>query len=101
MRKYWKIRSAFVALVVGVLWAFVGIERIVGDHEIGVTWEAFLKHHPSYQVIFENPGSKGLELMHFEKLSPAEQASFVEFCRIRFGTSDRRACQTILISRIY
>lgn len=85
--------------LVGALWAFVGVERLVGDHEVGVSWVLFLKHRPSLQVRFTNPAQKGLEIAPFESLSPAEQAAFVEFCGIRFGVRDTLRCYAFISDR--
>ena len=86
-------RGATAIAVAGVVWAFVGVERVPGDHEVGVSWEAFFKHRPTMQLIFENPGRKSLEVAPFETLAPAEQAALIAFCRIRFGTADPRKCK--------
>jgi hypothetical protein len=56
------VKVALCVVAIGALWAFVGVERIVGDHEVGVSWEPFSKHRMSLQVRFENPAQKGLEL---------------------------------------
>ena len=92
-------RGAIAIAVVAVAWAFVGVERVPGDHEVGVSWEAFLKHRLSARLVFENPARRGLEVVPFEALSSAEQASLIAFCRIRFGTVDPDQCQAIDIAR--
>lgn len=86
------LRSGVVILLVVVLWVFVGVERIVGDHEMGVSWEPFLKHKPSLQMRFINPAQKGLEIVPLEALSPSEQGAFREFCAVRFGVADMSQC---------
>jgi hypothetical protein len=93
------IKTGVAVMVAGILWAFVGVERIVGDHEIGVSWEPFIKQRPSLQLRFENPAQKGLEIDPFEALSPAEQAAFNEFCAIRFGATDAAQCRALIGQR--
>jgi hypothetical protein len=85
------------SIVIGVvaaaaLWAFVGVERIVSDHEIGVAWEPFIKHRPSLQVWFENPAQKGLELTPVVAMPASEHAAFIGFCELRFGEVDAVRC---------
>lgn len=88
------------AVVVAAMWAFVGFERIVGDHEVGASWEPFIKHRPSLQMRFENPAQKGLEIVEFENLSPDDQAAFTNFCAFRFGTTDAARCSAALVGRM-
>lgn len=95
-------KSLFVVIAaafIGVLWAFVGLERIVGDHEIGVSWEPFIKHQPSLQMRFTNPIQYGLDTEPFETLSPDEERQFLEFCSIRFGITDGRQCYAEIVGR--
>jgi len=43
-----KLFGAFFAACSSFLfWGFVGIERIVADHEMGIIWEPFIKHRAS------------------------------------------------------
>lgn len=93
------IKFGIACIAVGLLWAFVGVERVVGDHEMGVSWEPFVKHQPSLQIRFTNPAQKGLELASFDSLSPREQTAFVEFCVIRFGEPDPAKCSTAISNR--
>lgn len=86
-------------ITIGILWAFVGVERIVGDHEMGLSWEPFIKHRPSLQLRFQNPAQKGLEIEPFETLSAVEQAAFKEYCVSRFGTSDIMQCRSLIAQR--
>lgn len=86
-------------VLIGGLWAFIGVERIVGDHEIGVSWEPFIKHRPSLQVRFDNPVQNGLELTPVGELSASERAAFVEFCNIRFGETDVARCYALITDR--
>lgn len=92
-------KSCIGAVLVGVCWLFVGVERIVGDHEVGVSWEPFLKHRPSLTVRFTKLAQKDLEIVPFEALSPKEQADLMEFCRIRFGFSDYKRCYISISNR--
>lgn len=93
------IKCGIAAMTVGLLWAFVGVERVTGDHEMGVSWEPFMKHQPSLQVRFQNPAQIGLDVSSFDTLSPKEQTAFVEFCVIRFGEHDPAKCKAALAER--
>lgn len=91
------LKLGVAAIVFSAIWAFVGVERIVSDHEKGITWELFIKHRPSLQVRFENPARKGLEIEPIENLSPAEQDAFIEFCTVRFGVMDTMQCRALIL----
>lgn len=95
-----QLKAAVAVLVICTLWAFVGVERIAGDHEVGVSWETFIKHRPSTQLKFQNPAQKGLELIPFEALSLADQTAFIEFCAIRFGTTNTTQCRATILERM-
>lgn len=95
-----RIVPVLIALpILAALWLFVGVERVVGDHEIGVTWEPFIKHHSDPRVFFENPAQHGLDIVPYEELSPAEQQRFVDYCNLRFGVSDPNQCHEALRAR--
>ncbi|MBB6186430.1 hypothetical protein [Rhodanobacter sp. MP7CTX1] len=83
-----------VTLSAVVFWAFVGAERVVGDHEEGVSWPLFVKHEPTFQFHFHNPAQRVLDIDPFDELSPTEQANFHEFCKIRYGKVSIRQCYT-------
>lgn len=93
------IKCCLRVMVASPLWAFVGIEHVVGYHELGSSWEPFMKHRPSLQVRFKNPAQKGLDLAAFDSLSPTEQIAFVEFCTILFGMHDPAKCDMVLRER--
>jgi hypothetical protein len=93
------MKTAIAVVIAVIAWTFLGVERIVGDHEIGVTWEPFVKHRPSLQIRFQDPGQKGLDIVPFNALSPADQAAFVEFCTIRFGSADVAQCRALITAR--
>jgi hypothetical protein len=94
------LKTTSIAVVIAVIaWSFVGVERIVGDHEIGVTWEPFIKHRPSLQIRFQDPGQKGLDIVPFEALPPADRAAFIEFCAIRFGSANVTQCRALIAAR--
>jgi hypothetical protein len=95
-----QLKATVAVVIVCTLWVFVGVERIVGDHEVGISWEAFIKHRPSVQLKFQNPAQKGLELIPFEALSLADQTAFIEFCAIRFGTTNTAQCRAIILERV-
>lgn len=92
-------RSAIGMAITACLWAFVGVERIVGDHEVGVYWEPFIKHRPSSKIHFENPAQKGLDLTPIEELSDSERPAFAEFCELRFGEVDAKRCYARIADR--
>lgn len=92
-------KSVIGVIATGTLWAFVGVERIVGDHEIGVSWEPFIKHRPSLQVLFENPSQNGLDLTPLGELSASERAAFIEYCDLRFGEVDAARCYASIADR--
>jgi hypothetical protein len=97
------IRQPYLGLVAvgmgALLWAFVGFERLVGDHEVGVTWEPFLKHRGTLQVRFTNPSQQGLEIIPFEDLSNEEKTNFIQFCEIRYGLTDPKQCYARIAAR--
>lgn len=90
---------ALGVVATATLWAFFGVERIVSDHEIGVSWEPFIKHRPSLQVLFENPAQKGLKLTPVVAMSASERAAFIEFCELRFGEVDAVRCYARVADR--
>lgn len=94
-------RSVIAILVVGLAWCFLGVERVVGDHEVGVAWEPFVKHRPSLRMRFQNPAQHGLDIVPFDGLQRDDQHALIEFCAIRFGLTDVAKCYAILDARIY
>lgn len=99
MKRSWIGRGAVVIALIGVTWANAGVERIAGDHELGPSWQGFVKHTPSARLIFENPAQRGLELAPLETMAPAERAAFADYCAIRFGVADTTECQALLRKR--
>lgn len=100
MKRAWLGRGAVLIVVLGVSWANVGVERIAGDHEVGDSWQSFVKHRPSPRLVFENPAARGLELTPVESMPPAERAAFLDYCDIRFGAADAAQCQALLRKRV-
>ena len=96
----WIGRMALAIAVIGVSWANTGVERIAGDHEVGTSWQGFVKHSPSPRMLFENPAQRGSEPVPLDALSPAERAAFLDYCDIRWGASDAMQCQTALRARV-
>ncbi|MDR2155183.1 MAG: hypothetical protein LBE78_09195 [Burkholderiaceae bacterium] len=99
MKKALAIAAGTSVIISAVLYFTIGVERIVGDHEIGVSWEPFIKHRLSMQIRFTNPAQKGLELIPFEELSSSEQDAFMNFCDIRFGVNDTARCYDLISKR--
>ena len=83
-----------------MVWAFVGVERLVGDHEIGVSWEPFIKHKVTWRFHFENPAQKGLDIVPLASLAAAERQELVRFCTVRFGLSSIQQCHERLSARL-
>ena len=83
---------AFVATMVAGVWGFVGVERLVGDHEVGNTWAPFIKHAPNFQLRFANPAQKGLDFVPFGELSSLEKQELIQFCAVRFGLASAQPC---------
>lgn len=91
---------AALAGLLAATWAVVGVERLVGDHEIGVSWEPFIKHTPTWRIRFENPAQKGLDLVPLASLAIQEQQQLAEFCEIRFGQANAQQCYERLSARL-
>ncbi|MCL2590252.1 MAG: hypothetical protein FWD67_05050 [Betaproteobacteria bacterium] len=98
MKKY-LIKFVTALLLFVLLWAFVGFEYVVGDHEVGSKWTFFIKNHPSFQLKFRNPALKGLDYVPFENLSSLERKSFSDYCAIRFGEADIFGCYKAVSNR--
>lgn len=92
-----KSRLAVVAAF--FVWPFIGIERIVGDHEMGIFWEPFFKHRPSLQFRFSNPAQKGLDIIPVDELSISERVEFKQYCEQRFGVAEPSDCYARLADR--
>jgi hypothetical protein len=93
-------KMAAVILTGLILCFWVGIERIVNDHEVGVVWVPFVKKHPTLQLYFSNPTQKSLEIIDVERLSNSEKEKFVDFCKVRFGEKSISKCYKLLNHRI-
>jgi hypothetical protein len=72
---------------------------MVGDHEVGVVWEPFIKHRASLQIRFSDPSRHGLETVAFGDLNREEQIEFIEFCDIRYGVRDPKKCHALIAAR--
>jgi hypothetical protein len=96
-----RIKTLSLSMVtVALLWLFVGVERIVDDHEVGTSWQVFVKHRLSTRLIFENPAQQGVELIQYEALTRTDRASFIEYCDVRFGTRNAEQCRMALLGRV-
>jgi hypothetical protein len=94
-------RVFLLAALATLLWLLVGVERRVGDHEQGVSWEPFVKRRLTLQWRFENPAWRGLEVVPLTAMSPPQRAAFGEFCQVRFGSGDPARCHGIVSARHY
>jgi len=96
-------KTLFVAvpLILVLGWLFVGLDQYVGDHEVGVQWDPFIKHRPSTTVLFQNPAQVGLDMVPFENLGENKKKSVIQYCRVRYGTDDIKRCyDSFLASRV-
>ncbi|GGY82464.1 hypothetical protein ACFFTM_06675 [Pseudoduganella plicata] len=88
-----------VVLLATLLSLLVGVERRVGDHEQGVSWEPFVKRRLTLQWRFENPAWRGLEIVPLAAMTAPQRAAFAEFCQVRFGSADPVQCHAIVSAR--
>ncbi|MBH9578859.1 hypothetical protein [Inhella proteolytica] len=90
----WGCGSLFVAL----LGLILGIEETPREH--GTEYELFVKQMPTLQVIYRNPAVCGeCDVEPFASLTPPVKSEFAEFCRVRYGISEVRACYGIYLER--
>lgn len=95
------ISLGLLAVAVAVFFRmFVGSEYVENDHEIGSSWEPFLKHRPTFRYEFRNPAEQNLELVPFDTLSPDEQEQLRDYCEIRFGLKDIPQCYARMNARM-
>lgn len=101
--RYWMTRrGVFVAVALALATLLsVGVERSVGDHEQGISWEPFVKRRLTLQWRFENPAWRGLEVVPLAAMSAPQRAAFAEFCEVRFGSADAAQCHAIVSARHY
>lgn len=79
----------------------MGFDRCVGDHEVGTSWQPFIKSKPSFKVRFHNPAQYILDFDPFDKLDSKRKQEFLEYCAIRYGMEDPYNCEkTVEIGRI-
>lgn len=93
--------AILVACLATCLSFLVAVERSVGDHEQGVSWEPFVKRRPTLQWRFENPAWRGLEIVPLAARSTSQRAAFAEFCQVRLGSADPVRCHAIVSARHY
>jgi len=94
-------RGGILVVVLVLLSLQVGVERRVGDHEQGISWEPFVKRRLALQWRFENPAWRGLEIVPLAAMTAPQRAAFAEFCRIRFGSTDPVQCHAMVSARHY
>lgn len=87
-----------VAVVSLTALPFVGFDRYVGDHEVGASWDPFIKSKPMLKMLFKNPEQYTLDFDPYESLDKDKQREFVEYCDIRWGTRDPHSCEKIVQS---
>lgn len=73
-------------------WLYIGVDEHSGDHEVGNTYELFIKSEPGFQVVYSDPAEDHLEIRPYEALSPERQKALDFYCKVRFGTVDRGQC---------
>ena len=93
------LKSAACLAIAGLAWGFIGVERIVGDHEVGNDWTLFVKRRPSLRIRFDNPAQAGLDIVAPQDLSAARRAAFIDFCAVRFGITDVARCHALVVAR--
>lgn len=95
---YKRLSTALGATLTLVAWLFVGIEEQPRDD--GTAYEFFAKQVPRWGVIYRNPAVCGeCDVEPFSTLSASQQAAFADFCEVRFGLDDARACYAIFLER--
>ena len=76
----------------------MGIEET--PREDGTDYELFIKQVPTLRAVYRNPTVCGeCDVGPFANLTPAVKSQFAEFCRVRFGISEVRACYGIYLER--
>ncbi len=93
------MKLAVAAVSIAMVWALIGVERIAGDHELGPSWQVFIKRRASAHVLFSNPAQRGLETVGWNRLALHQRQSVIDYCEIRFGLSDMGLCYTRLMQR--
>lgn len=95
-------RGRILVVVLAMLLSLqVGVERRVGDHEQGISWEPFVKRRLTWQWRFENPAWRGLEIVPLAAMTAPQRAVFAQFCQIRFGSTDPVQCHAMVSARHY
>ncbi|WP_211465962.1 hypothetical protein [Collimonas silvisoli] len=92
-----KIILVAVPLVL-VTWLFVGLDRYVGDHEVGSGWDPFIKHKPTTTMFYKNPAQFGLDMEPFKSLDEDDKKNLIEYCRVRYGTDDIKRCYELFLA---
>lgn len=95
MRKNYLLLSGSL-LVLVMAWLFIGLDRYVGDHEVGTSWMPFFKSVPTTKVLFHNPAQHALDRQPFHSLDSDRQEQFMEYCRIRYGTRIAHDCEVLV-----
>lgn len=88
----WCLIVLWVAIALPVARLFVGFDRFVGDHEVGTYWVPFEKSTPSWDLWFQVPAQRSLELVPYDDLTEDERTRFLAYCKIRRDTDDLRKC---------
>lgn len=90
------VALSFSLFLVG--WLFCGIEE--QPHDDGTRYDFFAKQEPRLRVIYRNPAVCGeCDVEPFSTLTASQQAAFVDFCRVRFGLDNVRACYAIFLEK--
>lgn len=92
MRKNYLLLSGSL-LVLVTAWLFIGLDRYVGDHEVGTSWMPFFKSVPTTKILFQNPAQHGLDREPFHSLASDRREQFMEYCRIRYGIRIAQDCE--------
>lgn len=92
---------AAILTVTLLAWLFLGFDRYVGDHEVGVSWQPFLKASPTFQLTFSNPAQPVLDIVSFDNLDAESRIRFSRYCRVRYGTEDVERCYEAIYAARY
>lgn len=94
-----RISITIASLLLLGSWLWIGLDKYVGDHEVGSAWEPFLKSRPTWVLLFKNPAQQGLDRDAFDTLDAARQQAFRDYCAVRFGIEDPHRCEKVIEDR--
>lgn len=88
-----KVCVVTLPFVIGILWMFSGVLETHYEHD--VTWEFFIKQHPSSQIIYWNPAECGeCDVQALDSLTQSRLSEFASYCLARYDLGVRE-CHAI------